>query len=173
MPTNLELKARLSSLRRAADQARSAGAEEVGVLVQTDTYFRAQRGRLKLREMGDGAAELVQYERKEDSSERWSVYRKVEVSNAGLLREALAEALGVLTVVRKERRLFRYRGARIHLDNVEGLGAFIEFEVPTGNEEDPVLLMKDLRRIFEIAENTIEKGSYSDLLCAKSSSSES
>jgi predicted adenylyl cyclase CyaB len=173
VPTNLELKARVTSISRATEQARNAGAEERGVLFQTDTYFKVQRGRLKLRETADGAAELVQYERQEDSSERWSRYRKVDVCSAGVLKAALAESLGIVSVVRKERRLFFYRGARIHLDNVDGLGSFIEFEVPADREADPAALMKDLRGIFEIAEDSIEKGSYSDLLSVKSSLLES
>jgi predicted adenylyl cyclase CyaB len=123
--------------------------------------------------MADGTAELVQYERQENLNERWSRYRKVEVSDAAVLKAAMTEALGVLTVVRKTRRLYLYKGARIHLDSVDGLGSFIEFEVPADREEDPLLLMKDLRGIFNISEDTIEKGSYSDLLCEKSSPAES
>jgi predicted adenylyl cyclase CyaB len=173
VPTNLELKAHLSSRTRAEDQARRAGAEECGILRQTDTYFNVPRGRLKLREIAGSGSELVQYERREDSSERWSTYRKIDVPDPDALRSALEDALGVLTVVRKERELFLYRGARIHLDEVDGLGSFIEFEVPSGGGESPVHLMEDLRKIFQVDENDIEKGSYSHLLVGKSSRAES
>jgi predicted adenylyl cyclase CyaB len=173
VPTNLELKAHVASRTRAEDQARGAGAEECGVLRQTDTYFRVQTGRLKLRETAGSGAELVQYERREDANERWSSYRKIDVSDPDVLRTALADALGLLTVVRKERKLFLYRGARIHLDEVERLGSFIEFEVPSDGRENPVHLMQELRKIFQVDENDIEKGSYSDLLLAKSSPGES
>ena len=39
------------------------------------------------------------------------------------LAEALDAALGTVVVVCKRRRLFLWEGVRIHLDEVEGLGA--------------------------------------------------
>ena len=126
-----------------------------------------------MREIAGIGAELVQYERGEASSERWSRYVKVGVPDPEAIGRALTDALGVLTVVRKERKLFMYKGARIHLDQVEGLGSFIEFEVPSDGQENPAVLMKELRRIFRVDEKAIEKGSYSDILFAKSSRAES
>ncbi len=167
MPTNLELKAHLPSTSIAKNQALDAGAEERGILLQADTYFRVSKGRLKLRETSGAGAELIQYDRTEDASERWSNYRKIAVSEPELLRRALTETLGVLVVVRKSRALFLYRGARIHLDQVEGLGPFLEFEVPSPGGEDPQALLCELRAIFGVKEELVEKGSYSDLLLAK------
>lgn len=167
MPTNLELKAHLPSKTAAEIQAREAGAEERGVLLQTDTYFRVPNGRLKLREISGVGAELIQYDRAEDSSERWSRYSAIPVSNSDALKQALADSLGVLVVVRKNRKLFVYRGARIHLDEVEGLGCFVEFEVPSPGEEDPLDLMATLRATFSVRDEQVERGSYSDLLLAR------
>ena len=42
----------------------------------------------------------------------------------------LTGALGVLATVRKRRTLLVLDGTRLHLDNVEALGAFMEIEVP-------------------------------------------
>jgi predicted adenylyl cyclase CyaB len=168
VPTNLELKAHCSSLSRAEEQARKAGAEERALLRQTDTYLKARNRRLKLRETEGESAELIAYERAEDSLERWSEYTKVTIADPARFHEA-AEKAGVLVVVRKERKLYLYRGARIHLDSVEGLGSFIEFEVPSDGAADPPTLMKELRKIFGVREKDIERGSYSDLLLAKSS----
>ena len=44
------------------------------------------------------------------------------------LAEALDAALGTVVVVSKRRRLFLWEGVRIHLDEVDGLGSFVEFE---------------------------------------------
>ena len=168
MPINLELKARCSSLERAEEQARGAGAEERGLLRQTDTYLKSLNRRLKLRETEGESAELIAYERGEESDERWSNYTKVTIADPARFHEA-AEKSGVLVVVRKERKLYLYRGARIHLDRVEGLGSFIEFEVPSEGEVDPQVLMKELRRIFGVHAKDIVKGSYSDILLEKTS----
>ena len=42
--------------------------------------------------------------------------------------EALDAALGTTVVVAKRRRLFIWEDVRIHLDEVEGLGTFVELE---------------------------------------------
>ena len=44
------------------------------------------------------------------------------------LAEAFDAALGTIVVVSKRRRLFLWEGVRIHLDEVEDLGSFMEFE---------------------------------------------
>ena len=47
----------------------------------------------------------------------------------------LGNALGVLAVVKKRRTLLVLDGTRIHIDNVEQLGAFLEIEVPVKDDE--------------------------------------
>jgi predicted adenylyl cyclase CyaB len=171
MPVNLELKARIRSCAEARARAESGGAHFQGILRQLDTYFHVRRGRLKLREHAQGPAELIHYERAEDSLERWSNYRTIPVADPGAMKAALSEALGILAEVRKERTLFLYRGARIHLDRVEGLGEYIEFEVPAGVEGETAGIMRELRGIFGVADDAIEKHSYSDIILEGSSGS--
>jgi predicted adenylyl cyclase CyaB len=164
MGRNLELKARIGSIAALEQRARGAGAAFRGVLLQTDTYFHVRHGRMKLREQEGLPAELVVYTREESTEERDSRYRRIPVTDGGAMKAGLAESLGILTVVRKERRLFIYRGARIHLDRVEGVGEYLEFEVPVPGESDPAALMAELRRIFDVKPKSVEKQSYSDLL---------
>lgn len=45
------------------------------------------------------------------------------------LKEVLAGALGVSGSVKKTRYLFLYHQTRIHIDEVVGLGSFVELEV--------------------------------------------
>jgi adenylate cyclase class 2 len=167
MPTNLELKARFPSSEEACGFARACGAIFQGILVQRDTYFCVPRGRLKLREFAEGSAELIYYERPEESLERYCRYTKEPVGNAARVAHVLNEAFGTLAVVQKRRRLFLYRGARIHVDEVEGLGSFVEFEVP--GEESPQVLstMRELRAAFSIRDAMVVRSSYSDMLFAK------
>lgn len=164
MGRNLELKARIGSIERAEKQARASGAVFKRILIQTDTYFHVRRGRMKLREQEGLPAELVVYEREEVAEERKSDYRRIPVQDSGAMKIGLSDALGILVVVRKERRLFTYRGARIHLDSVDGLGTFLEFEVPDPGEAPPTEVMRELRDIFQVESTSIERHSYSDMI---------
>ena len=98
------------------------------MLHQRDTYFHAVQGRLKLREAGGGPAELISYRRADRGGPKVSNYRVVQVMDPAGVGEALADALGVRAVVEKARRLLLWRGARVHLDTVAGLGHFVELE---------------------------------------------
>jgi predicted adenylyl cyclase CyaB len=163
MPRNLELKCRIASKAIACECARALGAQPHGVLVQEDTYFVVPHGRLKLREHHPGAAELIVYERPNQKGDRWSNYQRIEVTGSPGLKEALSQALGVACVVRKKRHLFLTSHARIHIDEVEGLGVFLEFEVTNEDAVIAVQKMAELRKSFGLeAEEGIE-GSYSDL----------
>lgn len=171
MPVNLELKARIASLEAAEARARASGLQFRVILPQVDTYFRVADGRLKLREQKGGPSELIYYERSEDTSERLSTYHTEPVADPARLVQLLSRALGILAVVAKERHLYFYRGARVHLDEVRGLGLFVEFEVPAdaqGTEE----IMKELRQLFGIGEADVIKNSYSDMIIGESFSRE-
>lgn len=147
----------------------SLGAEDRGTLVQRDTYFGTARGRLKLREEEGADAHLIAYERPDLPGQKESRYRIVGVDDPDELREALSVVLGISVVVSKRRRLFILSGTRIHLDRVNGLGDFIEFEGVVPADGDPgqfAPLLADLRRSFRIDEDDLLPGSYSDLLLA-------
>ena len=93
---NVEVKALDPEPERSLAICRELGAEDRGVLVQRDTYFRAPSGRLKLREERDAGATLVQYDRPDAAAARVSRYRLVAVEDADGLREALDAALGIV-----------------------------------------------------------------------------
>ncbi len=167
MRLNLELKASIPSIDLARASARRCGAEFSGLLLQEDTYFRVPNGRLKLREIAGDRSELIFYERPNSSLERWSSYSRVPVAEPRGLKEQLASALGIRVVVRKKRELFLLDETRIHLDDVEDLGTYLEFEVPVRDREEAASQMKFLREQFEVDEGSIFTGSYSDLILAK------
>jgi predicted adenylyl cyclase CyaB len=167
MPTNLELKARYPSLQKAHERAAACGAARHGTHLQQDTYFRVPRGRLKLRETEGETPELIYYERSEETNERWSRYTREQVTEAGGISRVLSGAFGVLAVVRKRRELYLFRDARIHIDDVEGLGTFVEFEVTGGENPASVATMRELRDVFGIDDGSVIKVSYSDMILAK------
>lgn len=143
------------------------GASDEGWLHQTDTYFRVSHGRLKLREEEDSIVHLISYERSDDAVARESRYRLVPVSDPAGLKDALGDALGVLVVVEKSRRLLLWHGVRIHLDEVRGLGSFIEIEAvadPASDLSTEHRRASELQDALAITPDQIVAFSYSDEL---------
>ena len=133
---NIELKCRCADLGEVRQRARELGATDAGVLEQDDVFFDAPLGRLKLRDCGDGRAELISYRRPDTAGARGSDFFAYPVADPAALRATLAHALRTGGAVRKRRHLFLYRHTRIHLDEVEGLGQFVELEtVMSGQSE--------------------------------------
>jgi homotetrameric cytidine deaminase len=162
---NVELKARDPNPDRTASRCLALGAADEGELRQTDTYFLARRGRLKLRSQDGGGSELIAYSRPDATEARESTYVRAAVS--GSLAEALDAALGTTVVVSKRRRLFLWEGVRIHLDEVEGLGSFIEFEAvlpDAGDIETARAKVARLRSELEIEADALLGVGYADLL---------
>jgi adenylate cyclase class IV len=129
MPTNIEIKARASDY-----QAQLRRAEEIADgpplrFTQEDTFYHVPNGRLKLRVFADGSGELIQYRRPDAEGPKTSDYALVRIGDPTALGGLLAAALGVRAVVRKTRTLLLCGQTRLHFDEVEGLGNFIELEV--------------------------------------------
>ena len=164
---NVELKARDPDQKTTAARSLALGAQDRGVITQRDTYFTTRGGRLKLREDGCGAAELIQYGRP-DTAQAWaSRYVLVPVSAPAELAEALTIALGVVVVVSKRRRLLLWEGVRIHLDDVDGLGTFIELEAVLPDAGDPATAHVKLARLrteLAIGDDALVAVGYADLL---------
>lgn len=161
------MKARDRDRARSIRVCEELGAEDKGKLVQRDTYFEVPQGRLKLREEPDAVAHLIAYERPDLLGHKESRYRLVEVREPAEMREALAAVLGDAVVVNKARRLFIFEGVRIHLDRVDGLGDFVEFEGVAVDGVDPggfARLLDDLRSSFGIRDKDLLRESYSDML---------
>jgi homotetrameric cytidine deaminase len=166
---NIELKASDPQPGRTVERALELGAEDRGEIVQRDTYFARARGRLKLREQEPGAAELIQYRRVDAADARESEYRRVPAGEAEALRDALDAALGTLVVVEKRRRLLLWENVRIHVDEVELLGSFVELEAvaaPDADLDAERVKVARLRRELEIADGALVAQSYSDLMLA-------
>jgi homotetrameric cytidine deaminase len=159
---NLEIKARDADPRRTLEAALALGAEDHGELTQRDTYFGGARGRLKLREQTPGEPELIQYRRPDEAGPRTSEFRNVPVVAAGALQTALDAAFGTLVVVEKRRRLLLWEGVRVHLDDVDGLGTFVELEAP--EDGDQQAKVERLTQALAIAGDDLVASSYSDLL---------
>jgi predicted adenylyl cyclase CyaB len=167
---NIELKARLPNRERAIEICRNLkGAQFMGDIHQTDTYFGVAKGRFKLRVCDPGETYLVYYEREDRAEAKGSDYHSEFVQPS--IREVLGRALGMIAEVRKVRTLYLWENVRIHLDRVEGLGDFIEFEAVLGekdSEEEGFRKVRELRGWFGIDPEDLLKGSYLEMKHAAS-----
>jgi len=168
MKRNVEIKAKVAGLeavRKIVERLADSGPME---LEQEDTFFVCPRGRLKLRRfVGCPQAELIYYERPEGSGPRESRYIVHPTADPEGLREVLAAVFDIRGVVRKRRTVYLIGQTRVHLDQVEGLGEFIELEVvlrPEQKSSDGVTVAHELMAKLGISLNHLVDRAYIDLL---------
>lgn len=164
---NIEVKARARDFEKQSKIAENLGDGRVEHMVQEDTFFRVGKGRLKLRVFEDGTGELIQYHRDDASGPTLSSYVCSAIRDPRTLREALANALGIRAVVRKNRTVYFIGQTRVHLDQVENLGQFIELEVvlkPDQDEKQGMTIANRLVHDLGIGENDLIDTAYVDLL---------
>jgi len=164
---NVEIKARLRDLE-ATRRLVEAIADGPGQPVeQSDTFFRVAGARLKLRERSGADAELIYYRRANAPGPKASEYETAPVRDAAALRELLGAALGVTGRVVKRRLVYRVGRTRIHLDEVQDLGSFLELEVELANGEPADLGVREAKRLMgalQIGEDALIAQAYVDLL---------
>ena len=167
--SNLELKARLYCLdtarKRAHEIATSVGSRQQ----QRDTYFHCPTGRFKLREIHNAKAQWIWYQRADEQGPKQSRYLIHSVSDASEMRNVLTRAYGIRVIVSKHREIFFYHNVRIHLDNVDKLGIFLEFEAVLGPDSENShehRQLKVLREHFGIASSDLLANSYGEQILA-------
>jgi adenylate cyclase class IV len=173
---NVECKARDPDPDRSLRVSMELGAEDHGELWQQDTCFDVTNGGLKLREERPGRPHLIQFERADEPQQRESRYRITELEDGPTLATMLAAAVGVRIVVTKRRRLLLWNGVRIHLDDVERLGRFIELEAVAPPDSDLVReheLIAELRDRLAITDERLIAVGYAPQLLAKDAEQES
>ncbi len=164
---NVEYKAELRDPDLARSILRALRATRILEFGQVDTYFRIPDGRLKRRETDDEPPEWIFYHRPNQSGPKVSDFTILDEEHA--LERFGREPLPVWVVVRKKRDLWMRGSVRIHLDDVEGLGKFLELEslVSRDMPEDKArALLEELRKALgPVLGEPIDR-SYSDLLSA-------
>jgi adenylate cyclase class IV len=162
---NVEYKAELRDPSLARAVCGRIGALHIGTLRQTDTYYRIPDGRLKKRETEGEPVEFIFYHR--------ANRLRPKLSHFTIYDEAAAAArfgqlpLPIWVTVRKVRDLWTYQDVRIHLDEVEGLGAFLEFEAMVTNDRHVGRchqLIEELREHFRPTLGEPVSASYSDMI---------
>ena len=168
---NIEIKARVGSPERVRELAKAVATEHLGTVEQTDTFFPCASGRLKVREVAGRPAELIAYQRDDTPEAKASDYHLIEFTAGRPLTAALARALSVERIVRKTREVFLYHNVRIHLDDVEQLGSFVELEsviTDDVDEQQAKVRLKELMTLLEIQDDDLVAVAYADLLSQRS-----
>jgi predicted adenylyl cyclase CyaB len=168
MNRNVEIKARVDSLAPVRDRIESLHGKGPTVLRQEDTFFVCPTGRLKLRQSPDSPeAELIYYKRANLAQPKETQYIIHRTRDGESLKQAMSQSLGIQGVVRKRRELFLVGQTRVHLDEVEGLGTFVELEVvlrPDQSSAEGTAIATKLMQQLGISGNDLIDGAYIDLL---------
>ena len=168
MPVNIiEIKAKCTDAEKIRNILKSNNADFKGIDHQIDTYFKAPIGRLKLRE-GNIENTLIHYNRPNQAGPKNSqvTYRRLPPNSD--IKEVLAAAMGILTVVDKKRGIYFIDNVKFHLDEVKNLGSFVEIEAIDEKGNIGLDKLKEqcdyYMELFAIQISDLIEVSYSDLM---------
>lgn len=167
MARNIEIKARIESVESLAPRVAALADQGPVEIVQDDTFFPCDRGRLKLRAFPAGDGQLIYYQRPDQTGPKESFFVISPTAAPDALREALALAYGRAGRVRKRRILYLIGRTRVHLDRVEDLGDFLELEVVLTEGEPAERGVEEARRLMaalRVDPGQLIEGAYVDLL---------
>ncbi len=163
MPTNLELKIRVTSHQSLKKILEQIGAENKGMLNQKDVYYSIPNGLLKLR-IENRYESLIFYNRNENDKNRWSDFEVLQFANAKG-EKFFNNLFDVEVIIKKKRELFYYDDTRIHLDKVNNLGKFLELETRVINgKADAKKRFEKIISLLKLDESKQIRKSYKDLL---------
>jgi predicted adenylyl cyclase CyaB len=167
LPANIEIKARVRDFKQIRSRAEKLSDTPVEIIPQEDVFFNVEKGRLKLRILADERSQLIYYTRPDQQGPKRSDYHISRSPDPQNLKRVLELAYGVRGVVRKTRYLYLVGQTRIHLDDVESLGVFMELEVVLKEEQsdaDGQQIAEDLMSALGVEKADLLDGAYMDLL---------
>lgn len=170
MHLNYEFKARTGRLHEQEGILQQNNPRYIGEDHQRDTYFNVPNGRLKLRE-GNIENSLIHYVRTNTAGAKQSDVILYQHEPNAALKQILATALGIKTVVDKRRKIYFIDNVKFHFDVVEGLGTFVEVEAI---DKDGTIGLEKLKEqcahyaaLLGIGAEDYLAESYSDMLMSR------
>ena len=145
------------------------GAISKGTDHQIDHYFNVPEGRLKLRS-GNIEHSLIFYQRSNQAGPKDSSVALTKVESQKLadsLALTLGQALGTWVKVDKQREIYFIDNVKFHLDEVIGLGSYIEIEAIGDSPDQREGLLQQCQEYMAylgVREEELVENSYSDLL---------
>ncbi len=167
---NIEFKAKIDDEKKMLSLIDKLSPEYLGEDIQIDTYYDISNGRLKLRR-GNIENSLIFYKRNEERELKQSdiiLYRHIPDPSLEML---LKEMYDIKVIVKKRRKIFFVEHVKIHLDEVDSLGTFIEVEVIDSNNSKTISELEEkceyYKKYFKISDSQIVNASYSDLILSR------
>ena len=167
MPANIEIKARARDFADIKSRAEKMSDTPVEVIPQEDVFFNVLQGRLKLRILAPDNAQLIYYTRPDQEGPKRSDYHIAYTSDPENLKRVLELSYGIRGVVKKTRYLYLVGQTRVHLDDVESLGHFMELEVVMKDgqkDADGQKIAEGLMASLGVERSDLLKGAYMDML---------
>jgi len=168
---NVEIKAACRDAQTVRRVLRDRAADFRGTDHQVDTYFCVAAGRLKLRE-GNIENHLIWYERADEAGPKRADVLLLATEPGSAIKDILARALGVRAVVDKYREIYFIGNVKFHLDEVTGLGRFVEIEAQAAagerTEADLRAQCAQYLDLLGIREQDLIRTSYSDMVLSRS-----
>lgn len=167
MPANIEIKARARDFTDIKTRAEKLSDTPVEIIPQEDIFFNVPQGRLKLRVLASNNAQLIYYTRPDQEGPKRSDYHIAHTSDPENLKRVLELSYGIRGVVKKTRYLYLVGQTRIHLDDVDGLGQFMELEVVMEegqSDAEGQEIAEKLMASLGVERSDLLEGAYMDLL---------
>jgi len=167
MPANIEIKAYAHEFDEIKSRANKLSDTPVEVIPQEDIFFNVPQGRLKLRILAPDNAQLIYYTRPDQEGPKRSDYHIAYTSDPDNLKRVLELAYGIRGAVKKTRYLYLVGQTRVHLDDVEGLGHFMELEVVMRDGQSDAEgqeMAEGLMTSLGVERSDLIDGAYMDML---------
>jgi predicted adenylyl cyclase CyaB len=167
MHINVEFKAYCNFPDKIREILKIQGADYKGRDHQVDIYFNVPNGRLKLRK-GNIENSLISYQREDIAGSKQSNVHLFHIEPGTSLEEILTTTLGVKVVVDKQRDIYFIENVKFHVDEVQGLGSFVEVEAidlkgDIGREKLQQQC-NQYKKMLGVKDEDLIAQSYSDLL---------
>lgn len=176
---NIDTKAKIKNLQEKEQLVKEIGEFQYEE-TQVDTYFKVKKGKLKIRESPHEAS-LILYDRPTKKIRETNILifgatfnpasaKSLTTGEITNLKNILMKVLDVKVIITKKRKIYFTKSLsipgelRIHIDNVNDLGKFIEFEIQTTEKKEGKKLIRNLLERCKISEDALIEDSYSDLL---------
>jgi len=164
--TLVEIKAKVKNLNKLRKKLKEFNAKRIGIFKQVDFYFKVPVGRLKIRKVNETSVKLIYYEREDIPKPKKCRAFILDISDeiANIIFRVLEEWKDV--VVSKIREVYNLTGVKIHLDFVNNLGSFLEFELEVDPKKvtEAKLRLLNLLKKFDVKKSSMESFSYSDMI---------